>query len=460
MVVSFDAHRKDVRLAVCKMSSLLNGIGGTVHGSFFRVNDCVDTTKPPGSTTAQCPQTLSETLQPIVTGQAFLFSPSFSWFLLACFVWWMVPYELRNTERTWHDHLWQRLLVNHVLAFGYVGFWHITLYWWNWGKRPFVKHRSYQWGKVLHNVFYTWLGVVHWTVIEVLIIHAYQIGKLPYRHETLSFYHHPALVVFRTVLISTLLPKFRDIHFYFMHRLFHARFLYKYIHSLHHRNTDIEPFAGLCMHPLEHQFYYSCYVPCLILRLHPFILFWMGVHVVLSPAASHSGYEDHFSANLVHYLHHRHTDCNYGVPQSIPLDLWFGTFRGQLQAKEDVDKQTTATNVDPKARLGWIPEHPYFNASWILLWWTVWYFREFFYVWPMLGAVLVSLGPICLAWMACLSSDMAGNHHALPRSIIAPFDKDHMGSRILHMGMGTLLGVLPSTYLMYLTLSPTTGVKL
>ena len=32
--------------------------------------------------------------------------------------------------------------------------------------------------------------------------------------------------------------------------------MYKYIHSLHHRNTDIEPFAGLCMHPVEHLYYY------------------------------------------------------------------------------------------------------------------------------------------------------------------------------------------------------------
>ena len=32
--------------------------------------------------------------------------------------------------------------------------------------------------------------------------------------------------------------------------------VYKYVHSLHHRNTDIEPFAGLSMHPVEHLYYY------------------------------------------------------------------------------------------------------------------------------------------------------------------------------------------------------------
>lgn len=35
-------------------------------------------------------------------------------------------------------------------------------------------------------------------------------------------------------------------------RLLHFKPLFQQVHSLHHRNTDIEPFAGLCMHPVEH----------------------------------------------------------------------------------------------------------------------------------------------------------------------------------------------------------------
>ena len=49
---------------------------------------------------------------------------------------------------------------------------------------------------------------------------------------------------------------YADFHFYFIHRWLHLPGLYKYVHSLHHRNTDIEPFAGLCMHPIEHLYYY------------------------------------------------------------------------------------------------------------------------------------------------------------------------------------------------------------
>ena len=46
--------------------------------------------------------------------------------------------------------------------------------------------------------------------------------------------------------------------------------MYKYIHSLHHRNTDIEPFSGLCMHPIEHLYYFSCLGPSFLVYTTPF----------------------------------------------------------------------------------------------------------------------------------------------------------------------------------------------
>ena len=73
---------------------------------------------------------------------------------------------------------------------------------------------------------------------------------------------------------------------YFAHRLLHVRPLYKFVHSLHHRNTDIEPFAGLCMHPIEHLYYFACIAPSLYVFASPFAFMWNGVHLLISPAAS------------------------------------------------------------------------------------------------------------------------------------------------------------------------------
>jgi sterol desaturase/sphingolipid hydroxylase (fatty acid hydroxylase superfamily) len=66
------------------------------------------------------------------------------------------------------------------------------------------------------------------------------------------------------------------------------------VHSLHHRNTDVEPFAGLAMHPIEHIYYYACILPSLLCLASPFHFVWNGMHMLLAPAASHSGWEDHF----------------------------------------------------------------------------------------------------------------------------------------------------------------------
>jgi sterol desaturase/sphingolipid hydroxylase (fatty acid hydroxylase superfamily) len=421
------------------LSHYLNGIGGTVHGSFFRVSDEVDTSKPPGATSIGGPQTVRETLVEILTGQAFFYSPNFSWFLLACAAWWLAPYQLEHTL-SWQENLRERLLVNHILAFGYVGFWHVALYWWHWCTRPFCANRSYNysynWPKVCHNISYTWLGVLQWTVTEVAILHCYQTGRIPYFDNIFE----SRTTMIQTALASILLQSYRDVHFYFCHRMIHTSFMYKYIHSLHHRNTNIEPFSGLCMHPIEHMYYYTCYAPCLVLKLSPFILFWMGVHVVISPAASHSGYEDHFSADLAHYLHHRYSDCNYGA--GIPFDRWFGSFRDKLKTSTTAAaKNNDAPSKDPKASLGLFPEHPVFNAAWIILGCAVWHVRDSMNF--RLAAVLLSFGP---AWIALVLS--LGKR----QSLMMPFDKDSGASRILHLILGILLGILPATYLLELLL--------
>ena len=109
------------------------------------------------------------------------------------------------------------------------------------------------------------------------------------------------------------------------HRMLHVRALYKYglnlpavflcnilnmyVHSLHHRNADPEPFSGISMHPgaaappplpfgratpdaaaVEHMYYFSnAFVPALLLPVSPFVFLWLFVHLSFSPAAGHSG---------------------------------------------------------------------------------------------------------------------------------------------------------------------------
>jgi len=84
---------------------------------------------------------------------------------------------------------------------------------------------------------------------------------------------------------------------------------------------------------IEHLYYYSCVGPSLVFKMSPFHTMWHLIHLLISPAASHSGWENCMQADQFHYLHHRKFECNYGTAGE-PLDRWFGTYRGSLDPKD------------------------------------------------------------------------------------------------------------------------------
>ena len=86
-----------------------------------------------------------------------------------------------------------------------------------------------------------------------------------------------------------LVPLWRDLHSYIAHRFVHIRAVYRFVHSLHHRNADPEPFSGLTMHPVEHLYYFSnALVPVLYVSgLSPLIFLWIYVHLAIAPGAGH-----------------------------------------------------------------------------------------------------------------------------------------------------------------------------
>jgi sterol desaturase/sphingolipid hydroxylase (fatty acid hydroxylase superfamily) len=136
-------------------------------------------------------------------------------------------------------------MLNTFVVFAYFGFWNVAMYVWKWGTRKFNPKTNPTLPRFLHNMFYSFLGCVQWTVWECAFVYAYATGRLGYISDEQALSSWPE--VLRTFAAILFVPLWRDFHFYFTHRFLHMRFLYKYVHSLHHRNTDIEPFSGLCM---------------------------------------------------------------------------------------------------------------------------------------------------------------------------------------------------------------------
>ena len=61
--------------------------------------------------------------------------------------------------------------MNFVITFGFFGFWHVSLYLLHWSERPFQPGRRYRVGKVVHNMWYSSLGVLQYTVWEALYVY-------------------------------------------------------------------------------------------------------------------------------------------------------------------------------------------------------------------------------------------------------------------------------------------------
>jgi len=500
---------------------ILNGIGGLSHGSFFRIQDSSVLQGQERGQGGRGPTTesLAPQLYKIMIGESFIYSPNLTWLIMSVCVWRIVPYNLDidldlrdNTNNTNTTNvrvvplqppllqdvliLLDRIYINLFLALSYITFWHCALYFWGYCNRPFVSNRIYNIHKVLHNIFYTVLGIFQWTIVEGMFIYLYKSEKLPYCTTTITTNDNSTdnwnwnwNILFQTLILSILVPSYRDIHFYFTHRFIHIRCLYKYIHSVHHRNTDIEPFAGLAMHPIEHLYYFTCYGPLLILptlfqfKLHPFLLFWMGMHVIITPAASHSGYEDHFSADILHYLHHRYCECNYSA--GINFDSYFGTYRNTLavqqkqlmskvEEEEEEEEETTTTTAtklpplppaDPKSTLiGWYyPEHiEYQLGTYTIIFGSmlIYYYAHNSNSNSNSGKITMSssmmviysipFGPII--WAFILGIWTAPTKISWRKICLAPFDKDSTLSLLLHFGLGFILGVLPISYLLYLHL--------
>ncbi|MEM7430114.1 MAG: sterol desaturase family protein [Pseudomonadota bacterium] len=121
--------------------------------------------------------------------------------------------------------------------------------------------------------------------------------------------------------------------FYWIHRLLHWPPLYRLAHAVHHRNSNVGPWSGCSMHPVEHVLWLSSVMVHLIIASHPVhVIFYQQIQI-LTAITSHSGYEGLligeknrlYMGEFFHQLHHRYHECNYGSSET-PWDELFGTF--------------------------------------------------------------------------------------------------------------------------------------
>ena len=161
----------------------------------------------------------------------------------------MFPYDYSSSIDS-ASILKYRLAVNSIVCGAYYFYFYAGLYINGWGKRKFFPGSYPTRGNMVHNVYYWFLGVLQWTLYEVAMQKLWGSGMMPGPPTYEEVFSSNRLLALNVATILAI-PIWRDIHFYSAHRFLHIRPLYRLVHSLHHRNTDPEPFSGMTMHPVE-----------------------------------------------------------------------------------------------------------------------------------------------------------------------------------------------------------------
>ena len=168
-------------------------------------------------------------------------------------------------------------------------------------------------------------GIPIWTAYEVLVLHLYATGAVPW----VTFEGSPIYLF----ALALALPIFHETHFFFIHRMIHWPPLYRWVHSVHHNSVNPSPWSSLSMHPVEHLLYFSTVLLHVVVPSNPilaiFQLHLAGFGAVVGHIGFHRiefGKDKALTTDAyTHYLHHKFFEVNYG-DSLVPLDQWFGTW--------------------------------------------------------------------------------------------------------------------------------------
>ena len=196
----------------------------------------------------------------------------------------------------------------------------------------------------LRTVFF---GIPIWSLFQVLILWAYANTW----GNWINWEEHKIYLVCLVLLV----PALHEIHFFSIHRLIHTKWLYKYVHSVHHKSINPSPWSSLSMHPVEHILYFGEVFWHLLIPSHPLVATFNLNMVAYGALNGHIGFEKlelGEKANIkshayLHYLHHKYFQVNYGGDWLIPMDKWFNTWHdGSKEAEERFRNKIRKTAVN------------------------------------------------------------------------------------------------------------------
>jgi len=270
--------------------------------------------------------------------EGYLFPWQAFYIAFATAIWWFFIPDLAQAKTLEFGWIAKLFILNLVIIVAWTSLLHVRFYVRR--KQGTTYKYNVRWPKdtstflfgsqLWDNVFWTVASAVPlWTAYLALMLWAMANGWIPY----LDMKEHP--IYFGLVMF--LLYFWQEVHFFVIHRLIHWPPLYRWIHSIHHKNSNPIPWSGLAMHPVEHALYYSSVLIHLVVPANPLILTYHLLALNLGASTDHCGFArvvmkgderemEMDLASYVHYLHHRYHEVNYGNQGAVPMDKLFGTW--------------------------------------------------------------------------------------------------------------------------------------
>lgn len=221
-----------------------------------------------------------------------------------------------------------------------------TLYlvFWKWGARRFERLRienpgtvdRAQLGREVRNTLLTMLVS---SALPVLVGGLAQQGVVTLRETADGWAAWELIALFFGLLVLN------DVWFYGVHRWLHSEWLFKRVHSVHHRSVATNPFTSYSFHPLEGLMLTAWVVPVMLFVPVPLpLLGVMQVIGLFNNVNAHLGYElqpkwflrvppfSWLTSSTFHNLHHAHVTGNYGLMLRV-WDKLFGTERADYEQR-------------------------------------------------------------------------------------------------------------------------------
>lgn len=233
----------------------------------------------------------------------------------------------------WVSKIWLRWFFLTVFV---CGLWDWILYFspWKQALKQYKMNKIYPpFGQIRRDFGLSILSTVTATLVEAPMCHLYATGTFRFQRDMTD-------TPWQNLFFVVFLTQIRSPHSYAWHRLIHpwrwqtlrklrlpdpGGFLYRKVHSVHHKSNNPTAFTGTGMHPVESWLFYSTAINAVFFGLHPAFALAFMLNNCLASWTGHDGFQWPGGGDVFHLLHHAHFDYNYGTPY-VPLDWLFGTF--------------------------------------------------------------------------------------------------------------------------------------